>query len=61
MRRPVDHVGQKNDFYGTKTKSFKGPFVGEAGKARAEQIASAYNKAFHLKLAITEDDCHSLI
>lgn len=48
MRRPVDHVGQKNDFYGTKTKSFKGPFVGEAGKARAEQIASAYNKAFHI-------------
>ena len=48
MRRPVDHIGQKNDFYGTKTESFKGPFAGEAGKARAEQIASAYNKAFHI-------------
>lgn len=48
MRRPVDHVGRKNDFYGTKTETFKGPFVGEAGKARAEQIAGAYNKAFHI-------------
>ena len=48
MRRPVDHIGRKNDFYGIKTESFKGPFAGEAGKARAEQIANAYNKVFHI-------------
>ena len=48
MRRPVDHVGRKNEFYGTKTVSFRGPFSGDAGKARAEQIAEAYNKAFHI-------------
>lgn len=47
MRRPVDHIGQKNDFYGTKTETFKGPFVGEAGKDKAEEIVQIRNKQFH--------------
>ena len=47
MRRPVDNVGQKSDFYGTKTKIFRGPFAGDAGKATAEKIAKDCNETFH--------------
>lgn len=47
MRRPVDNIGQKSDFYGTKTKIFRGPFTGDAGKATAEKIAKDYNETFH--------------
>lgn len=50
VRRPGDHTGRKkNDFYGTKIETYKGPSAGEAGKARgAEQIAGACSKAFHI-------------
>lgn len=48
MRRPVDARGQLSDFFGTKTEQFRGPFVGEAGKADAYARAQKYNEAFHV-------------
>lgn len=48
MRRPVSPRGEQSDFYGTKTEQFRGPFVGEAGKAEAYERAQRYNESFHV-------------
>ena len=47
MCRPVDPKGNRNDWYGTKTKIAHGPFTGEAGRAKAEEIARVRNETFH--------------
>lgn len=48
MRRPVDNYGRKSDFYGTKIKQFRGPFL---DRSEAEQKAQSYNQEFHVKFA----------
>jgi len=48
MRRPVDPNGVKRDFYGTKTEQYRGPWAGEAGKAKAEELAQSLNESFHV-------------
>lgn len=49
MRRPVNSHGEKDDFFGTKTEVYKGPFEGDEGKIRAEKIAQIKNENFHVK------------
>ena len=47
MDRPVNPKGEKDRWYGTKTKSVGLPFVGEVGKAKAEEIVRLRNEAWH--------------
>lgn len=48
MRRPVNSHGIKDRFWGDKTKSIAGPFIGDAGKAKAEAIAKSRNESHHV-------------
>ena len=47
MERPVNPKGERDHWYGTKTKSVGLPFAGDAGKAKAEEIARIRNEAWH--------------
>ena len=47
MDRPVDTHGNKSSFMGTKITKAHGPFVGDAGKAKAEELARVRNEAWH--------------
>ena len=47
MKRPVNSHGIKDRFWGDKTKSVAGPFTGDAGKVRAEEIAKSFNESHH--------------
>lgn len=47
MCRPVNPKGERSFFYGTKVTQAHGPFSGEAGRIKAEQIAAMRNETFH--------------
>lgn len=47
MERPVNMRGEKSSFMGTKITRAHGPFAGDAGKAKAEEIARVRNEDWH--------------
>lgn len=50
MVRPVDRFGNRSDFFGTKTRLYRGPFFGDEGKKQAEELALYRNKMHHAPL-----------
>jgi len=52
MKRPVDWKGNRDKFFnGGKVKEYAGPFVGEEGKRKAEEIAQERNESWHSTFA----------
>ena len=47
MDRPVDTHGNKSSFMGTKITKAHGPFVGDKGKEKAEELARIRNESWH--------------
>lgn len=47
MDRPVLPSGEKSSYMGTKITAAHGPFAGDEGKAKAEEIARIRNEGWH--------------
>lgn len=52
MKRPVDWKGNRDPWFnGGKVKEFAGPFIGDEGKRKAEEIARISNEDWHSTFA----------
>ena len=52
MKRPVDWKGNRDPWLnGGKVKEFAGPFIGDEGKRKAEEIARISNEDWHSTFA----------